>query len=70
MLAINLDCVYGAEASSDDELANVQFYWSATFIATTLHLSPVKEVPIIPTALAKTLSKSLDLMHEDTIKIG
>jgi len=70
MLMIQLDCVYDAETATDDDLANVQFYWSASFIATPLCISPVKDVPIIPTALAKTLAKSHDLVHEDAIKMG
>ena len=70
MLMINLHCAYDTETASEDDLVNVQFYWSATFIATVLSVTPVKDVPIIPTALAKTLSNSVDLMLEDTVKIG
>lgn len=68
--AISLHCFYSDDQLVDDTSINLQFYWNAVFISSTLQVSLVKNVPIIPTALAKTLANSLDFIQEDSIKTG
>ena len=70
VFAISLHCIYSDEKHSDDTSINLQFYWNAVFISTLLEIFLVKNVPIIPTALAKTLANSIDFIQEDSIKTG
>lgn len=42
---------------------NFDFHWAAITVATALTAIPLKQIPIIPTALARNLSSSLSITH-------
>ena len=68
--ALTLQCLYAEGNDECDELASIQLLWNNIYISTTLLVNSVKKVPIIPTALAKTLAGSSNLLQEDIVKTG
>ncbi|XP_065409855.1 SCL-interrupting locus protein isoform X3 [Chrysemys picta bellii] len=62
--------VHIASTESMDNL-NFDFHWAAVTITNTLEYTPVKSVPIIPTALARNLSGHMNIAQiQGTYKCG
>uniref|UniRef100_A0A8C6XJK0 STIL centriolar assembly protein n=1 Tax=Naja naja TaxID=35670 RepID=A0A8C6XJK0_NAJNA len=50
---------------------NFDFHWAAVTVANVLKCTPVKPIPIIPTALARNLSSNMSIAHiQGTYKYG
>uniref|UniRef100_A0A8C5RHL7 STIL centriolar assembly protein n=1 Tax=Laticauda laticaudata TaxID=8630 RepID=A0A8C5RHL7_LATLA len=50
---------------------NFDFHWAAVTVANALKCTPVKPIPVIPTALARNLSSSMSIAHiQGTYKYG
>ncbi|KAK9404279.1 SCL-interrupting locus protein [Crotalus adamanteus] len=50
---------------------NFDFHWAAVTVANVLKFTPVKPIPIIPTALARNLSSNMSIAHiQGTYKYG
>ncbi|KAM6455734.1 SCL-interrupting locus protein isoform 1-T1 [Liasis olivaceus] len=62
--------VYISSMENMDNL-NFDFHWAAVTVANALKYTPVKPVPIIPTALARNLSSNMSIAHvQGTYKCG
>ncbi|XP_015668035.1 SCL-interrupting locus protein [Protobothrops mucrosquamatus] len=50
---------------------NFDFHWAAVTVANVLKFTPMKPIPIIPTALARNLSSNMSIAHiQGTYKYG
>lgn len=62
--------VYISSTENMDNL-NFDFHWAAVTVSNTLKYTPVKSVPIIPTALARNLSSHMNIAQvQGTYKSG
>uniref|UniRef100_A0A8D0DXW0 STIL centriolar assembly protein n=1 Tax=Salvator merianae TaxID=96440 RepID=A0A8D0DXW0_SALMN len=58
-------------STEDMDNLNFDFHWAAVTVANTLKCTPVKSVPIIPTALARNLSSPMSIAQvQGTYKFG